>query len=628
MIWSYIKNLFGGDKKDEKKIIAEVLSDSRAVFSSFGNNIYFSDFVNNCIDRIAAEISKIEVVSVREKDNSVQRQNDAITRLFKYQPNPLQTTKDFLASCEWLRRKQANCFIYPQRDKDRQIIAFYPLNPVTAELGHFENKKDRWAIKFFWRDGSLNTLPYDSVIHLKWRRGISLLMGGGDDNGNVNDSNTMRSLKTLDEILQGLPKMIASSLNLNGVLSVKTVVEKAALEQAAKDFESRIYKSESGIVAVGLEGEYKPVPKNFPNLPDNVVKFLKDIIRERYGVSEAILSGDYSGDAHAAFYQSCIEEFIIEFEQAFSERLFTQREKDCGNKIKCYYSRVAYFGAKDKAELATLATNTGLMTLNEIRELYGMPPADGGDRRLQSLNFVNTEIIDNYQIDANKNDSDTQDKRREVMTMNQTEKRSYDLKEFRAVENDGTKIIEGHAAVFEQKTDIGGFFFEVIDRGAFSDADSLRDVALFVNHNFEQIPLARSRRNNGNSTMTLTVDDVGLKIRAKLDTENNQEAKALYSAVERGDISGMSLAFRVDAAEWQDLESDMPTRRIKKISRVYEVSAATFPAYEQTDLSARAAAQTLENAKRALDNARGKSLDNDKAELEILKLKISMYGGK
>ena len=409
MIWSYIKNLFHrNDDEKEKKIIAEVLSDSRAVFSSFGNNIYFSDFVNNAIDKIAAEVSKIEVLSVVEAENRIVRQNDSISRLFKYQPNPLQTTKDFLASCEWLRRKKANAFIFPTWEvingQTKRYTAFYPLNPTSAELGHYED--GRWAIKFFWQDGSSNVLPYDSVIHLKWRRGTSLLMGGGDDSGNIDDSNTFRSLKTLDEILQGLPKMIASSLNLNGVLSVKTIVEKAALEEAAKDFEKRIYKSESGIVAVGLEGDYKPINKAFPTVPDNVLKFLKDIIRERYGVSEAILSGDFDGKQHAAFYQSCLEDFLIEFEQAFSERLFTRREKDVGRKIKCYYSRISYLDAAEKRELAQLARDTGLMTLNEIRELYGMSPFEGGDKRLQSLNYINALKADEYQSGDKKTGDD------------------------------------------------------------------------------------------------------------------------------------------------------------------------------------------------------------------------------
>ena len=93
MIFGYLKNLlakFRGD--NDKKILTEVLSDSRAVFSSFGRDIYFSDFVNNCIDRIATEVSKIDVISVTEKESGISRQNDDITRLFRYQPNPLQTT--------------------------------------------------------------------------------------------------------------------------------------------------------------------------------------------------------------------------------------------------------------------------------------------------------------------------------------------------------------------------------------------------------------------------------------------------------------------------------------------------------------------------------------------------------
>ena len=209
----------------------------------------------------------------------------------------------------------------------------------------------------------------------------------------------------------------------------------------------------------------------------------------------------------------------------------------------------------------------------------------------------------------------------------QTDRRIFDLKEFRAVGNDKEKIIEGHAAVFEQKTDIGGYFFEVIDRGAFDDDEALRDVALFVNHDRRAIPLARSRKNDGKSTMTLSVDDIGLAIRAKLDTENNLDAKKLYSAVARGDISGMSFAFRVADEEWQDLQSDMPTRRIKKIEKVFEVSACAYPAYEGTDISARAA-QTIKDAKGALDNSRAQSADEKKTkELELYKFKFLFFGG-
>lgn len=206
-----------------------------------------------------------------------------------------------------------------------------------------------------------------------------------------------------------------------------------------------------------------------------------------------------------------------------------------------------------------------------------------------------------------------------------TEYRSYSGQEFRAEETapDG-KFIVGHAAVYGQRTNVCGMFEEVIDVGAF-DATDFRDVALMVNHDFAKIPLARSRRNNANSTLKLSVDEIGLAIQAKLDVDSNADARALYSAVERGDIDGMSFAFVVDGEEWQDLESEMPLRRIKSIRKVYEVSACTYPQYTNTDIQARDASK-LDSAKKALENARRQSVDTD-SEIEIYRFKNRILGG-
>ena len=186
-------------------------------------------------------------------------------------------------------------------------------------------------------------------------------------------------------------------------------------------------------------------------------------------------------------------------------------------------------------------------------------------------------------------------------------------------ENEAGKIT-GHAAVFGQMTNIGGFFNEVIERGAFDECD-LSDVLFYVNHNDQKIPLARSRRNNGNSTMQISIDDEGLKVEALLDIDNNQEARSLCSAISRGDIDGMSFAFRIKEQKWENLDSDMPTRRILRFARVYEVSAVNMPAYDGTSIYARSQ-EVLENASAALDSARMTELDNSgQNEVEILKLR-------
>jgi len=182
---------------------------------------------------------------------------------------------------------------------------------------------------------------------------------------------------------------------------------------------------------------------------------------------------------------------------------------------------------------------------------------------------------------------------------------------------DGNKVV-GLAAVYESRTNIGNMFEEVIERGAFDSSD-LTDVLFFVNHDMSKIPLARSRRNNGSSTMRLSLDERGLNMEASLDVDNNNEAKALYSAIQRGDMSGMSFLFTIKEDTWENLNSEMPTRRIKKIARVREVSAVNFPAYQDTELLARDVA-SLESERTALNQARALGVETQQ-RYEVWRLK-------
>lgn len=185
--------------------------------------------------------------------------------------------------------------------------------------------------------------------------------------------------------------------------------------------------------------------------------------------------------------------------------------------------------------------------------------------------------------------------------------------EVRAEENEqhGT-YITGTPIVFEQETDLG-WYREKIDKDALMETD-LKDVRFLIGHNTSMIPLARSRNNNENSTMQMTVTDRGMEIRVDLDTENNAEARALYSAVKRGDMSGMSFAFTVDKDSWEDIDTEMPKRTIMSIRKVFEVSAVAFPAYEGTDIQAASEDSTLESVRASLESARKAAEDDRKEE--------------
>lgn len=207
--------------------------------------------------------------------------------------------------------------------------------------------------------------------------------------------------------------------------------------------------------------------------------------------------------------------------------------------------------------------------------------------------------------------------------MKPLERRSYSFEVKSEDSEQGSKIV-GRPIVYSSRTNLG-WFDEIIEPGALVGTD-LTDVRFLVNHDTSMIPLARSRRNNGNSTMQLLPNDFGLDIDVNLDTENNATARALDSAVRRGDISGMSFMFSIDDEEWEDLESDHPTRHIRKIGSVVEVSAVTFPAYDATEINARSK-EALDNARSALEKARQQTAPSVDTELELLKEKTKILGG-
>lgn len=179
------------------------------------------------------------------------------------------------------------------------------------------------------------------------------------------------------------------------------------------------------------------------------------------------------------------------------------------------------------------------------------------------------------------------------------------------------KVLTGHPIVFGTEAKIfhpvRGQFIEIIEKGALADTD-LRDVRFLINHNTDMVPLARSRNNNENSTMQMLVDpEEGMFIRVNLDTENNTEARNLYSAVERGDITGMSFMFGDVKDKWENANDAMPVRHVRSIGRVLEVSAVTFPAYEATSIQTRGLSPALDSA--------WESLESERANLEKIERK-------
>lgn len=402
------KNLFS-NKSEQSKNLAQMLN-SIPVFSQFGDSIYASDVVQNCIDIIATECSKLQPQHVRIDDNDVQtKPKSSINRLFRVAPNNLMTTRDFLEKIIWLLYLNYNCFIYPMYTvyKDAAGVArknftgFYPLNPTQVVFE--QDLTGKIYVHFYFRMGQDFTIPYENIIHLRKKYSVNDVMGGGM-NGQPDNDAIISILETNNTVIEGLGKAVKTSLSIRGILKVNTVLNDADQTAERLKFEKQMADGASGILPLDLKGEYTPITTDPKLIDKDTMEFLKGKILTWFGVSEPIYSGDFDDDQYQAFYEKSLEPLIVSLGQAFSRTLFSDRELDVGNCVVFYPKIMMYQSTKSKLEIMKTAGEQGLLTNDQKLLLLGYPPIGGeeGAKRTQSLNFVDTLLINDYQMARSK----------------------------------------------------------------------------------------------------------------------------------------------------------------------------------------------------------------------------------
>jgi hypothetical protein len=342
---------------------------------------------------------------VRIDDRDVQTiPKSSINRLFRVAPNNLMTTRDFIEKVVWLLYLNYNCFIYPMFDiyKDAQGVdrknytGFYPLNPTQVVFE--QDPTGKIYIHFYFRMGQDFTIPYSDVVHLRKKFSVNDVMGGGM-NGQPDNDALVSILETNDIVIQGIGKGIQTSLSVRGILKVNTVLNDADQTAERVRFEAALKAGESGIMPMDLKGEYIPVASDPKMIDKDTMDYLDTKVMRWFGVSKAILDGDFKDDSYEAFYEKTLEPLMISMGQAFSKTLFSDRELDVGNAVVFYQKNMMYLSTGSKLDIIKTAGEQGLMTNDQKLMLLGYPPIGGeeGAKRTQSLNFVDTTLVNDYQ---------------------------------------------------------------------------------------------------------------------------------------------------------------------------------------------------------------------------------------
>ena len=374
-------------------------------FSQFGNNIMNDETVFTITNRILDEYSKMNPRHIRiVKGKQVDVTNNNLNEILK-NPNNLMTQSDFLRKCAWLRETYKNCFIYPTYDlyynltngRTKKVYkALYPLQP--AQVDFYEDDLGIIYVDFTFLNGEHSgKIRYDEVIHWRKEFGENEYMGG-DINGTANNTALLKHLQENDKLLQATFKSIEGSLRINGILKLNGYINKENGEKERKEFEKKLETNQSGILSLDNGGEYTPIPYYGKNVSKDILKFFDDKIRRHYGVSEAILDGDYTAEQKEAFYETVLESGAISLGQAFERVLLTPFERSNGNTIICYTSEIQMMSAQNKIKIAELLLPVGGVNTNTILSWFGEPPVEGGDEYYMSLNWVKKSIADEYQL--------------------------------------------------------------------------------------------------------------------------------------------------------------------------------------------------------------------------------------
>jgi HK97 family phage portal protein len=389
--------------------------DSSNEFNVFSANLNYmmsnskriedSDIAEICIDRIASHISKLRPKHIKHgKEGSVEVIEDEINFRLSHYPNELMTTSEFIYKVVSLLLTNNNCFIYLSFNQKNQLTGLYPLNPVKVEI-----KQDLGETLFLdmdFGDGKTYTLPYESLIHLKRLYKNHELFGG--DGAISNHKQLLKSINMNENLLTGLENALRSSFQVKGLLKMNAMLSEKDKQKQKDIFDEALKtnrdKNGSSIIPVDMKADYIPLAIDPKIIDKETLTFVQNKILNYFGVSESILNSKYDENEYNAFYENTLEPISIFLSNAFSKALLTDNSLAEGEQVMFYGERLNYASWSSKITAIEKLMGLGIFSINESRGVLGYPPIEEGNKRIQSLNFVNAKYADQYQV--GKDDKD------------------------------------------------------------------------------------------------------------------------------------------------------------------------------------------------------------------------------
>jgi len=347
-------------------------------FTTFGGNIYESELVRASIDAIARHISKL----------SVQTQGaarPALQNKLRHGPNELQSWSQFLYRLATILYVHNTAFIVPVYDQYGEPSGVYAVLPSSCEVVQYGAKKAPYLrYSFGWGETAAVELEYCGIMtRFQYRSDLF-----GETNRAL--------LPTMDLVKiqnQGIQEGVKSAATYRFMASMTNFVKPEDLAKERQRFTAEnLSRDAKGGGLLLFPNTYTNVQKidAKPFVVDaDQMSVINRAVFDYFGVNEDVLQNKAYGDAWAAFYEGAIEPFAIQFSDVMTKMLFTFREQSQGNRVMATANRLQYMTNADKLNVSAQMMDRGIMSINEVREIWQLPPVEGGDERIIRGEYYN-----------------------------------------------------------------------------------------------------------------------------------------------------------------------------------------------------------------------------------------------
>ena len=345
-----------------------------SIFFPFGRNMYKSDLVRSCIRALADHTSKANPVCKDKK----------LEMLLKMRPNPFMNGKDFLYKTRTILELKNTAFIYIQRDEKAAVRGFYPVPYSSYEGIDFNG---RLFIKFTFKGNAVSdlVLPWDDLVVL--RKDYNERDIAGDDNSPI-----IATLELINTTNQGIANSVKSTANLRGILkSTKGILAPEDIKKQKEKFveDYMNLNNEGGIASLDSTQEFTPITMSPIVTNAATIKEFREDVYRYFGVNDAIITSDFTEAQMEAFYEARIEPFLVALGTELTRKIYSEREIAFGDGVIYESNRINYASNQTKLNMIQLV-DRGILTPNELRQMFNLSPFEGGDEFIRRLDTMPT----------------------------------------------------------------------------------------------------------------------------------------------------------------------------------------------------------------------------------------------